>query len=446
MTNFQKIIRVQHIRVGELFGYPNLNYDIPLNLSERLTIIIGPNGTGKTQLLECIYALANGNKKRLRKTPFSEIQIDFDDGSKIKANAIPRQDETNPKPHIDISYQGIDKNILFLKKEKTISAFENNTIYRNLYKKSDIQKEFTEFFNNIQINLNENDSEFTIKINKKNKLENNTITKLPNIPMQLIETQRLLKTKQINSYHDGDEIDIHFAVRDVATQIALRISNAREKYTLQASTLDRSYPRRFVDYVKNITEDELEKKLRSTFLSASRMEELGLLPKDDATQLDVNLHQVSSEKKIALALYADDMQRKLDELDEIAQQIELFLEAINTKFQKNIATQKELRVSSNGLIVKSNEQNIDLEQLSSGEQHLLVLLYNLIFCVQPGCLVLIDEPELSLHPEWQQIFVEDLLKIASKQNFDILLATHSPYIIKHRKNLCVRLGANNGGM
>jgi len=44
---------------------------------------------------------------------------------------------------------------------------------------------------------------------------------------------------------------------------------------------------------------------------------------------------------------------------------------------------------------------LKLTDLSSGEQQEVVMLYELLFCVQPGTLVLIDEPELSLHVVWQ---------------------------------------------
>src|SRR5690349_23978347 len=75
---------------------------------------------------------------------------------------------------------------------------------------------------------------------------------------------------------------------------------------------------------------------------------------------------------------------------------------------------------------------IDVESLSSGEQHELVLLFDLIFRVEKNTLVLIDEPELSLHPDWQMRFVEDLIAIAKNSEFDAVLATHSPYIIGPR--------------
>ncbi len=80
-------------------------------------------------------------------------------------------------------------------------------------------------------------------------------------------------------------------------------------------------------------------------------------------------------------------------------------------------------------------------QLSSGEQHELVLFYELLFRLKPDSLVLIDEPEISLHPDWQLQFLDDLKKIIELSPFDALVATHSPLIIGERWDLAVAFEA-----
>ncbi|MGH7121406.1 MAG: AAA family ATPase, partial [Acetobacteraceae bacterium] len=73
--------------------------------------------------------------------------------------------------------------------------------------------------------------------------------------------------------------------------------------------------------------------------------------------------------------------------------------------------------------------------------HELVLLYYLLFRVRPNTLVMIDEPELSLHVTWQKRFLPDLLLLVSTVAFDALLATHSPFIIGDRSDLALALPA-----
>jgi predicted ATP-binding protein involved in virulence len=87
----------------------------------------------------------------------------------------------------------------------------------------------------------------------------------------------------------------------------------------------------------------------------------------------------------------------------------------------------------------ANGKSLSPTDLSSGEQHELVLLYELLFKVQPNSLVLIDEPELSLHVGWQSQFLQDLQEITKLADLDILMATHSPDIIQDRWDLTVEL-------
>lgn len=94
---------------------------------------------------------------------------------------------------------------------------------------------------------------------------------------------------------------------------------------------------------------------------------------------------------------------------------------------------------------------IPVTKLSSGEKHVLLQLYELIFEGRSGDLVLIDEPELSFHPAWLNVYVSVLEKI---QNFkldegremQIILATHSPLLVGGRWNETLDLYTlrNNG--
>ncbi|RAM48504.1 MAG: hypothetical protein C6Y22_27565 [Hapalosiphonaceae cyanobacterium JJU2] len=87
----------------------------------------------------------------------------------------------------------------------------------------------------------------------------------------------------------------------------------------------------------------------------------------------------------------------------------------------------------------SDSKFLSPTDLSSGEQHELVLLYELLFKVQPNSLVLIDEPELSLHVGWQIQFLKDLQEITKLTDLYVLMATHSPDIIQNRWDLTVEL-------
>lgn len=104
-------------------------------------------------------------------------------------------------------------------------------------------------------------------------------------------------------------------------------------------------------------------------------------------------------------------------------------------------TFKELRFGEDGgfVIVSPDGNTIPLTSLSSGEQHQLVLFYELLFLVPRGSLVMIDEPELSLHVTWQRRFIDDIRAIVRLRNFDVLIATHSPQIVNDKYDWMVDL-------
>lgn len=69
--------------------------------------------------------------------------------------------------------------------------------------------------------------------------------------------------------------------------------------------------------------------------------------------------------------------------------------------------------------------------LSSGEYHMLTSLLALGFGVQSNSVVLIDEPENSLHPQWQREFMDAVSKICGNWVNDghLIVCTHSPLIV-----------------
>ncbi len=102
---------------------------------------------------------------------------------------------------------------------------------------------------------------------------------------------------------------------------------------------------------------------------------------------------------------------------------------------------KEMMVDDRfGIRFKMNNASktiIPVTSLSSGEKHVLLQLFELVFDGKSGDLVIIDEPELSFHPAWLNVYVSILEKI---QNFkqeegremQIILATHSSMLVGGR--------------
>lgn len=72
-------------------------------------------------------------------------------------------------------------------------------------------------------------------------------------------------------------------------------------------------------------------------------------------------------------------------------------------------------------------EEFDINDLSSGEKQLFLRTLSIKMLEPKNSIILIDEPELSLHPKWQQRIVEVYKNIG--ENNQIILATHSPHIL-----------------
>ncbi|ANR78552.1 hypothetical protein BBB57_09930 [Kosakonia sacchari] len=81
-------------------------------------------------------------------------------------------------------------------------------------------------------------------------------------------------------------------------------------------------------------------------------------------------------------------------------------------------------------IEKINFGWMSLRLASSGEQCILLSLLGITANISNNSLILIDEPEISLHPEWQERYISLLMKIFERYNSCLfVIATHSPQMV-----------------
>ncbi|MBN2825921.1 MAG: AAA family ATPase [Campylobacterales bacterium] len=91
---------------------------------------------------------------------------------------------------------------------------------------------------------------------------------------------------------------------------------------------------------------------------------------------------------------------------------------------------------------KDNSKDDDLftiNELSTGQKTLLSKVLYLYFKDYKDKVILIDEPELSLHPSWQNRVLKIYENFAALNNCQIIIATHSPHIIGSAKNESLRI-------
>jgi predicted ATPase len=88
-------------------------------------------------------------------------------------------------------------------------------------------------------------------------------------------------------------------------------------------------------------------------------------------------------------------------------------------------------------------KEFQIDKLSTGEKTLLSKILYIYFKDYKDKIILIDEPELSLHPSWQNKILSVYEKLAKQNNCQIIIATHSPHIIGSAKNEYLRILRKN---
>ncbi len=444
-------MRIKQISVIGLFGI--FNHVIPLNMDDRITVIHGPNGFGKTAMLTILDGLFNSRYSKLRTIPFSKFCVEFDDDSNMEIIKNVDNSEETENNFVFNFYDNHDNNadrINFQPKRRPdienlplsilddyIPGLERILPRKWLYTPTQENLSLEEVLERFGDSLG---------IKFKSEAEPEWFEKLKkNIYIRLIESQRLLNLFPIRPFKSDDRTpSILSTVSAYSYELAKLMQDKFKEYGTISQSLDRTFPMRVVKQQSSsdLTDEQLRNQLKELEETRSRLIEVGLLDQDEYSEFQIQPQDIDESTKNALSVYVEDVEKKLNVFNEIAIKINLLKRIINNKFSyKEINFSKE-----NGFIFTtlydsslSDSKILSPTDLSSGEQHELVLLYELLFKVQPNSLVLIDEPELSLHVGWQIQFLKDLQEITKLADVDILIATHSPDIIQDRWDLTVEL-------
>lgn len=101
---------------------------------------------------------------------------------------------------------------------------------------------------------------------------------------------------------------------------------------------------------------------------------------------------------------------------------------------------KDVSVAGDGQLTIKDEKvprDLQIGQLSSGEKQLLILLIEALLRESRPVVYVADEPELSLHIEWQEKLLKSLVELA--RQVQVIVATHSPDIVGPYQNNVIEM-------
>jgi predicted ATPase len=360
-----------------------------IDLSKKISLFCGQNGTGKTYLAYVIYGLL---KNRLR----------FDDDNEIVDKLI-----ENSRVTINIDFQSIFdfKQSMFARTKNSLSDFFG-------IGEDDSKKLFPKF----KIENTETEKEFKSRIIST---EFTTNIKIFNIEFSLIKLK--------------GETQITISLNEnISTPLRLRLFRGYIKSSIESFLA--FYP------IKDVVMFPVERNSINTFskqLSIRKQDRFDtmLLFKDKEKDIR-KIESLLDFKRYPLSI--SDELRVADDLVEIKKKKSKFYDFAEELERELLLG--EVNISNDGEILfipnNSPSTKLPIQMTASIIKTLSSLVVYLKHRAEDNDLIIIDEPEINLHPENQIILTRIFARLANK-GFRLLISTHSDYIVRELNNLLI---------
>ena len=441
---------IRNITIHKLYG----EYDYDVNINEDLTFLYGSNGCGKTTILNILTSIVNGKLYFLFKYTFEKIILKYYD--------VKTKDE-DKEILIMMNYENEMVKNMKVVYENSEYIFENvDRFYRNHGDFSE-EREFHRFclkypfvkdlkkcFNFIYLPLNRS-VDFSV--------ENDLILYSKN------SNSKYRNFENMNYSYLNEALErLHELITDTCYKISYKESKINEQFRneiLQDSlTFSTSYPiHETLEGVKdfdketlnelkikffkmlntiNIKDDSFECKINQFFNDLDKINKYDNLVDDGTNRINVIDFMWQYNQLSKMRRYIDIAEKYEVAKVKVRKSMELFKLVLNDFF---ISSGSRKRVYIDKSKVKFKEYNniLELDNLSSGENQLFITFASLIFGLRDNerGVFIVDEPESSLHLEWQNQFVDKIFQ--TERKVQMIFATHSPEIIGKYRSKAVRL-------
>lgn len=394
---------------------------------EDVNIFIGKNGTGKTTFINLLQSVISVDLELLYSLQFDKIVINLKEGNKKRKIEVEKLAEN--LQYKEIIYKvGTRKHVLPIIPIREVKYINKRT-----------GRIPSRFFREMQ----------EIKVSLAN----------------LINVSYLSVTRDLNDEFKENRSEDVYNIIDARLE---KLISDLTAYQLQLETEQSKLSKRFqedvlrsmlfnekFDYVKINQEVNLDIREISIGLKQA-YKGLGILDNDTEKAIEIHTEAI---KKAAQSInesvvnpdksvYVNDVTpltllRRTNKIIELSGKLESDKKRIFERLDDFINLLNEFHDTkyfslqdskSGGISVMKHETKIPLNQLSSGEKQLIILLTEALLQKGEETLFIADEPELSLHIEWQRRVISSIKKL--NPNSQIIVATHSPEIVgKFKKNI-----------
>lgn len=441
-------MKINSLLIENLYGK-----DFHLTFFEDVTILTGLNGSGKTSILNILALICQGKIQNVIKFDFNKLELHYTVKNKEKTLVIKKDVENGDR------YEAIvDSNIehFYIKKDR----FESKYIESKYVESSSFYNGSSSFTNNkkdldgkqsLKQMINEDLSCIYIPLSRKinlnkpreirierrsNNFQNNIDESTYECEQYLCEYIRWIKFKENRTYNLTQKLILKKFFSTTASIDTKNIKrenfkiNEKEKELLLKYDLKDSFDTVLREYTDTIS-----------YLNNNNNSLNELIKIEHYVRHLIAYEQL---KKFNIILeFIDQRHRKINELNN---EISTLEENINFFFKD---TKKKILLSdlnnlSGGKVEFKNLETLhesNVLKLSSGEKQLFIMLVASLITdtnrLDKNRILIIDEPELSLHIEWQSNLLETMINNIGKQQ--LIIATHSPEIVGYYDEKCIEV-------
>ena len=410
--------------------YDLYSYDIKFENEPNIQIITGPNGFGKTTILQIVSHFYSGKFWYFYFLPFSSIDFILSDDVKCTFTKKIQSSKDKCDGSDDKSLVDAVVTISFYNSKGLVESGKLDITYiSNLLKYNGIDPladfDFSQVVEKIDLQYNDSVDSYIHKTFSK------ALGLIGDNEYLYIKEQRLIG--YLRKSKDSFPIK---TVDDIKEYIESFYYLAQKAYNAYSMKVDGT----FVNRLSNLSEKSKIKHIKRDVIHKEVLAKIAQYKKYGLVGDLAVVEKLGIHYEEVLKLYLTDLNGKLDILKSFYDKLYLFDSLITSKglAYKHL----EFKDGTMKVIPDSTNKEIPLHSLSSGEQNLFVLCYKLIFGLNNQHIVLIDEPENSLHMAWLDELLSDYEKIAQLSGCQMIIATHSPTFIHGRWNLTYDLCEN----
>ena len=461
-------MQVHRFRASKIHGY--LDFDI--SFQKDLTFLTGINGSGKTSVIQSIIALITPSFSVLTNLEFQQIEVEIShEGKKIKLRAIRKDGATF------LSSSEVQQEIAI----HPFVADPDEPAYRSGDKEIDYFRDLTVSFagHPLMVHINSLPTPMFLDLDRRSRAiqefrspsavaRSRLARRGRNIFAFFLSQSLSLATDLAeSSYRDnlialgriGEQLRRAFVLDllqiDTSTtnvHWALALPTRTELETIQSFRRSMGnlpgilqIPKAEVEQRLIPSLDALEK-YASALPSGSRLEAIMENRAKHEEKFRALIGWSATRPQLAkLVTMVDRVKDYTSQKEQVTEKINRYLNILNGFFKDS---NKEVFFSDDGFLqftLLESTAPRSMHSLSSGEAQLFVIMTHLFFnpFAQEGNVFIIDEPELSLHIQWQELFVSSVM--AANPNVQFIMATHSPSIILDKIGNCLDLSIRKMG-